>query len=155
MPARPIALFVGEGYDKAFFSQLVKAEQPFVTWDKNVDSEHLPGIDDKSFTLEITFNGKSYSVFEEEKTFCHTADNETEPHKLTLRHLIIRNRSSNRAHLRPCPWRSEHGRGRVRDPQLLAHRKIPLNIFKTAIHYITAGLQMFLEPWLGRNDQSQ
>ena len=96
MPVRPIAVFDREGYDKAFFSQLVKAEQPFVTWDKNVDSERLAGIDEDSFTLEFTFNGKRYSVFEEEKTFSHTPDNETESHTFTLRHLIIWNHSSHR-----------------------------------------------------------
>jgi len=96
MSQRPIAVFDREGYDKAFFSQLVKAEQPFVTWDKNVDSERLAGIDDASFTLEFTFNGKRYSVFEEEKSFSHTPEKETEPHTFTLCHLIIWNRSSNR-----------------------------------------------------------
>ena len=96
MPQRPIAVFDREGYDKAFFSQLVQAELPFVTWDKNVDSERLAGIDDDSFTLEFTFNGKRYNVFEEEKTFSHTPEGETEPHTFTLRHLIIWNRSSNR-----------------------------------------------------------
>ena len=96
MPMRPISVFDREGYDKAFFSQLIKAEQPFVTWDKNVDSNRLASIDDQSFTLEFTFNGKRYSVFEEEKTFTHTADNETEPHTFTLRHLIIWNRSGKR-----------------------------------------------------------
>jgi hypothetical protein len=96
MSARPISVFDREGYDKAFFSQLVKAEQPFVTWDKNVDIERLVGIDDQSFTLKFTFNGKRYSVFEEEKTFSHTPANETEPHTFALRHLIIWNRSSNR-----------------------------------------------------------
>ncbi|MEA3482943.1 MAG: hypothetical protein U9R65_13425, partial [Pseudomonadota bacterium] len=96
MPVRPISVFDREGYDKAFFSQLVKAEQPFATWDKNVDSERLASIDDQSFTLKFTFNGKRYSVFEEEKSFSHTPDSETEPHTFTLRHLIIWNRSSNR-----------------------------------------------------------
>ena len=53
-------------------------------------------IDDQSFILEFTFNGKRYSVFEEEKTFSHTPDDETEPHTFTLRHLIIWNHSSHR-----------------------------------------------------------
>ncbi|MCP4341775.1 MAG: helix-turn-helix domain-containing protein, partial [Desulfobulbaceae bacterium] len=35
LPARPIAVFDREGYDSGFFSKLVKAEQPFVTRDKN------------------------------------------------------------------------------------------------------------------------
>lgn len=96
MPIRPISVFDREGYDKEFFSKLVKARQPFATWDKNVDSERLLGIDDDSFTQEFTFNGKQYNVFEEEKTFSTKPKDKTEPHIFTLRHLIIWNRSSNR-----------------------------------------------------------
>lgn len=96
MPQRPIAVFDREGYDKAFFSTLVKAEQPFVTWDKNVDSKRLSDIDEQSFSVAFSFNNKDYSVFEEEKTFSYSPDQETDPHTFTLRHLIIWNRSSNR-----------------------------------------------------------
>jgi hypothetical protein len=96
MPIRPISVFDREGYDKEFFSKLVKAKQPFATWDKNVDSERLSSIDEDSFTQEFTFNGKQYNVFEEEKTFSTTSKSGTESHTFTLRHLIIWNRSSNR-----------------------------------------------------------
>lgn len=96
MVVRPLSVFDREGYDKKFFSQLVKAEQPFVTWDKHVDSDRLSALDDASFTQDFTFNNKHYSVFEEEKTFSYAPDKASEPHTFTLRHLILWNRSSHR-----------------------------------------------------------
>ncbi len=50
LPARPIAVFDREGYDKGFFSELVKAQQPFVTWEKNIDSARLDAIPQERFT---------------------------------------------------------------------------------------------------------
>ena len=96
MPERPIAVFDREGYDKKFFSRLVKAEQPFVSWDKNVDNDRLASIEDHAFTQEFTHNNKRYSVFEAEKSFSYMPDTETEPHLFTLRHLILWNHASNR-----------------------------------------------------------
>jgi hypothetical protein len=79
LAARPIAVFDREGYDSGFFSALVSAKQPFVTWDKNVDTTRLEAIAEERFTSDFQFNGKRYSVLEEEKTFCHTrrAENHT------------------------------------------------------------------------------
>jgi hypothetical protein len=96
MSERPIAVFDREGYDKKYFSQRVKAEQPFVTWDKNVDHDRLASIEDPVFTQQFSHNNKHYRVFEEEKSFSYTADTEAEPHLFTLRHLIIWNHTSNR-----------------------------------------------------------
>ena len=96
MAVRPVSVFDREGYDSGFFSRLVNVKQPFVTWDKNVDSNHLAGIEERFFTQKFTFNGKEYSVFEEEKAFSYAADKTAEPHKFTLRHLIIWNHTSNR-----------------------------------------------------------
>ncbi len=96
LPARPIAVFDREGYDSGYFSKLVKAGQPFVTWDKNVDTKRLGAIPDERFTIRFECNGKRYSVLEEEKTFRY-AENEGQPeHTFTLRHLIIWNHSSHR-----------------------------------------------------------
>ena len=96
MAVQPVSVFDREGYDSGNFSRLVKAEQHFVTWDKNVDSKRLAGIEEHFFTQKFTFNSKEYSVFEEEKAFSYAADKKAEPHKFSLRHLIIWNHSSNR-----------------------------------------------------------
>ena len=45
---------------------------------------------------DFQFNGKRYSVLEEEKVFSYTPENESSPHTFTLRHLIIWNHASNR-----------------------------------------------------------
>ncbi|MCP4936316.1 MAG: helix-turn-helix domain-containing protein [bacterium] len=96
LPARPIAVFDREGYDSGYFSKLVKAGQPFVTWDKNVDTKRLGAIPDERFTIRFEFNGKRYSVLEAEKTFRYAENEEQPEHIFTLRHLIIWNHSSHR-----------------------------------------------------------
>jgi hypothetical protein len=96
LSAKPISIFDREGHDKGYFSRLVKADQHFVTWDKNVDTKALAGIDESCFSQTFSFNGKQYSVFEEEKSFTTAATDETESHTFTLRKLIIWNRSSHR-----------------------------------------------------------
>jgi hypothetical protein len=96
LPARPIAVFDREGYDSGYFSKLVNAEQPFVTWDKNVDTKRLGAIPDDQFTVHFEFNGKRYSVLEEKKSFSYAGDEEQPEHAFSLRHLIIWNHSSNR-----------------------------------------------------------
>lgn len=96
LPARPIAVFDREGYDSGFFSKLVKAEQPFVTWDKNVDAKRLESIPHERFTRQFQFNGKHYRVLEEEKSFRYAENKEAPEHTFTLRHLVIWNCTSNR-----------------------------------------------------------
>jgi len=96
LPTRPIAVLDREGYDSGFFPTLVKAEQPFVTWDKNVDAKRLESIVDERFTIQFQFNGKHYRVLEEEKIFRYAENKEGPEHTFTLRHPIIWNRTSNR-----------------------------------------------------------
>ena len=96
LPARPVAVFDREGYDSGFFSKLVKAEQPFVTWDKNVDKKSLEAIAEERFSIQFQFNGKCYRVLEEEKTFRYVENKDEPEHLFTLRHLIIWNLTSNR-----------------------------------------------------------
>jgi len=96
LPARPIAVFDREGYDSGFFSKLVEAEQPFVTWDKNVDTKRLASIPDERFTLQFQFNDKHYRVLEEEKSFRYAENKEAPEHTFTLRHLVIWNCTSHR-----------------------------------------------------------
>ncbi|MEE4188011.1 MAG: helix-turn-helix domain-containing protein [Roseobacter sp.] len=96
LSARPITVFDREGYDSGFFSALVHANQPFVTWDKNVDSKRLDAIADERFTIHFQFNGKQYSVLEAEKTFSYAESKDAAEHTFVLRHLIIWNRTSKR-----------------------------------------------------------
>ena len=96
LPGRPVVVFDREGYDSGYFSKLVKAEQPFATWQKNVDTKALAQIADDEFKEHFQFNGKDYSVLEKEKVFNYTDANNGETHNFTLRHLIIHNHSSHR-----------------------------------------------------------
>ena len=91
----PIMVFDREGYSAEYFYRLINANQPFVTWDKNVDANKLSQIDDALFTENFTFNGKSYSVFEEDKGFMYV-DSDKQQHPFNLRHIFIWNHSSNR-----------------------------------------------------------
>ena len=72
------------------------AKQPFVTWDKNVDSKRLNAIPDEQFTIHFDFNGKHYRVLEEEKSFRYAEHKEAPAHSFILRHLIIWNLTSKR-----------------------------------------------------------
>ena len=96
LPTRPIQVFDREGYDRQYFSKLVKAGQPFVTWDKNVDHKQLKAIPDEQFTTEFVFNGKRYRVLEGEKTFPHAELEEGLESHFTLRHLILWNQTRQR-----------------------------------------------------------
>jgi len=93
---RPIVVFDREGYDSGYFSKLIKAGQPFATWQKNVDTKALAEIKDAEFNVHFEFNAKDYSVLEQEKIFTYTDPTSGETHTFTLRHLIIWNRSSQR-----------------------------------------------------------
>ncbi len=92
----PVMVYDREGHDVSFFSQQVRANRPFVTWQKSVDTERLAALDPTCFATEFTFNGKRYSVFEQEKSFTYTPEDGGEVHAFTLRHIHLWNRSSNR-----------------------------------------------------------
>ncbi len=95
LPARPIMVFDREGYDREFFYRLIESNQPFVSWDKHVDTAKLAAIEARRFDTEFTFNGKRYGVFEEPKHFTYT-DPQGHKHSFSLRHLVIWNRNSDR-----------------------------------------------------------
>lgn len=92
---RPVMVFDREGYDSKFFSELVLKGIPFVTWEKNTDSEELAAIDDKCFIENIEFRDRQYGIFEGEKSF-KVGNSEKEKHNFTLRRIFIWNKSSNR-----------------------------------------------------------
>lgn len=99
----PVSVFDREGYGAPNFSALVKANKPFVTWEKNVDTARLRAIEDERFSTHFTFNNKKYSVFEQQKSYTYALEGEglteggqTQTHTFALRHLFIWNRSSGR-----------------------------------------------------------
>lgn len=94
----PMIIFDREGYGAEFFNELIKADIPFATWDKYVDTAKLATIEDARFSQELSFNGKEYALFEDEKAFTFTPQGEDNPEKQTfkLRHLYIWNKTSNR-----------------------------------------------------------
>ncbi len=96
LSARAVAVFDREGYDAGFFSRLVNAGQPFVSWEKNVDTQRLAAIEARRFGTDFTFNAKHYSVFEQPKAFSYTPEEQGETHVFTLRHIHLWNRSTNR-----------------------------------------------------------
>jgi hypothetical protein len=95
LAVRPVSVFDREGYDAGFFFRLVSDDRPFVSWQKNVDTQRLAAIDDLRFSTEFIFNAKHYSVFEQPKAFSYT-DEQGESHRFTLRHIHLWNRSTNR-----------------------------------------------------------
>ena len=90
--SHPVMVFNREGDGAGFFSGLVLEEIPFVTWEKNTDAEKLAAIEDNKFEKEITFNGKSYSFFEGEKSFTYIPDepNTKKPNKNKKHTFILR-----------------------------------------------------------------
>jgi len=99
----PVMVFDREGNGSEFFFGLVQDAIPFVTWEKYADGAELAAIDDGKFDREFEFNGKRYSIFEEQKVFVYLPiDPETnKPDKskeqeYVLRRIFIWNKSSNR-----------------------------------------------------------
>jgi hypothetical protein len=98
LPQAPVAVFDREGNGVEFFYQLLQTGVPFVTWEKNADPKKLARLGDDQFVEEFTFNGKDYSVFEEQKrcTFTEERGEEKVSHPFTLRRIYVWNRTSRR-----------------------------------------------------------
>ena len=82
---------------------MVQDEIPFVTWEKYADAAELAAIEDGKFDREFEFNGKRYSIFEEQKVFAYRPiDPDTNKpekgkgHEYKLRRIYIWNQRSNR-----------------------------------------------------------
>ena len=99
---RPIMVFDREGNGIEFFYGLVEEEIAFVTWEKNANKEKLASIGEEKFTEEFEYNGKQYSIYEEEKVCVYKpVDTEMEEGKekeyeYRLRRICIWNKSTNR-----------------------------------------------------------
>ena len=96
-PQKPVMVFDREGYGDEFFAGLVTGEIPFVTWEKNVDTEQLAAIEDSRFATKFELNGKHYGVFEGEKVITlPPKENATEKTAVTLRRIYLWNKTSKR-----------------------------------------------------------
>ncbi|MCP3678808.1 MAG: helix-turn-helix domain-containing protein, partial [Gammaproteobacteria bacterium] len=90
-----VMVFDREGDGAGFFSDLVKRQIPFVTWEKNADSKKLEELDDELFSHKFEFCGKKYGIFEDEKPFIYEPEGE-ERHHFTLRRIYVWNKTSRR-----------------------------------------------------------
>lgn len=98
----PVMVFDREGYGSEFFYGLVQEEIPFVTWEKYANAGELAALDDDKFAEEFEFNGKRYSIFEEQKVFVYRAlDPETNKvekgkgREFALRRIYMWNKTTN------------------------------------------------------------
>ncbi len=109
LPMCPVMVFDREISGAGYFSNFVEKNIPFVSWEKNIDSEKLAELEDDLFTVNLEFNGKQYSLFEGEKKFSFKSKKEPNkpPHEFTLRRIYIWNKSSKR---RVCglAWSGDH-----------------------------------------------
>lgn len=95
IPEKAVQVFDREGHGTAFFSELVKNNCAFVTWEKHTDKKKLSSLDESLFVDELYFNNKKYRLFEDHKSFTHDADNSNEDkHEFTLRRIYVWNVSS-------------------------------------------------------------
>ena len=97
----PIMVFDREGSGLAFFSELVKKNVCFATWEKHANHKRLSALPVDKFSNSFSLNGKEYRFFEEEK-ICEYCPDEAEAkagltaHKFSLRRIVLWNLSSDR-----------------------------------------------------------
>jgi hypothetical protein len=90
----PVMIFDREGYGADFFYKMNQARVAFVTWEKHIDTKKLNDIQPDQFKEEFEVNGKTYRVFEDEKVFTHTIENEKI--SFALRRINLWNVTANR-----------------------------------------------------------
>ncbi|MCP4273873.1 MAG: hypothetical protein GY781_18275, partial [Gammaproteobacteria bacterium] len=92
-----VMVFDREGDGAGFFSDLVKRQIPFVTWEKNADSKKLEELNDELFSHKFEFCGKKYAIFEDEKGFIYEPEGDCEErHHFRLRRIYVWNKTSRR-----------------------------------------------------------
>ena len=101
LKSSPIMVFDREGSGLGFFSELVKQNICFATWEKYANKKRIEALRSEKFTESFSFNGKDYRFFEEEK-LCEFQPDEAEKeagltcHEFALRRVVLWNLSSNR-----------------------------------------------------------
>jgi hypothetical protein len=90
----PVMVFDREGYGAEFFYNMNQAGVAFVTWEKHIDTKKINDIQPDQFKEEFEVNGRTYRVFEDEKVFTHTVENEKI--SFALRRINIWNVTTNR-----------------------------------------------------------
>ena len=101
LETKPIKVFDREGDGKEFFSEMVRTNTPFVTWEKNADKEKFKSIPDEKYAIPLELNGKQYSIFEEAKSYSYEyqsfdKNEENQIHQFNLRRIHIWNKTSNK-----------------------------------------------------------
>ena len=96
IPLFPLLVCDREGHGADFYIGLVNDKTPFVTWEKNIDSEKLNAVDDNKFSIQFELNDKSYAIFEDEKIITDNAKEPKKAQSVILRRINIWNRSCNR-----------------------------------------------------------
>jgi len=102
--ATPVQVFDREGTGVEFFSALVAAQTPFVTWEKHVDRARLAALDADAFSETLRVNATDYRVLEETKACCYAPEVEDSDaqtpaaHRFNLRRVVLWNlRTDHRA----------------------------------------------------------
>lgn len=86
----PVHVFDREGDGCGFFSELVKFDCPFVTWEKGTNRKKLYRLPEIDFIHKTTVNSVEYLFFETQKKFIHTDENKEE-HSFSLRRFYVIN----------------------------------------------------------------
>ena len=93
----PVHVFDREGDGLAFFSGLVLAATPFITWEKNANQAHLMALQATDFSDSVQVNGTDYRLLEEVKvcTYKSAAEPGVQPpapeHSFKLRRVVLWN----------------------------------------------------------------
>ncbi|MEA3448631.1 MAG: helix-turn-helix domain-containing protein [Bacteroidota bacterium] len=92
----PVKVFDREGDGCKFFYQMYCLNNPFITWEKNINSKKLEAFSQSDFTEKLTVNGKEYRYMETTKDFVFEDENK-EKHPFSLRRFYILN-TANKTH---------------------------------------------------------
>jgi hypothetical protein len=93
----PVHVFDREGDGLAYFSGLVLAATPFITWEKNANQAHLMALQATDFSDSVQVNGTDYRLLEEVKvcTYKPAAEPGVQPpapeHCFKLRRVVLWN----------------------------------------------------------------
>ena len=86
----PVKVFDREGDGCKFFYQMYCLNNPFITWEKNINSKKLEAFSQSDFTEKLTVNDKEYRYMETTKDFVFEDENK-EKHPFSLRRFYILN----------------------------------------------------------------
>ncbi len=86
----PVHVFDREGDGLGFFSALVSAGTPFITWEKNADAQRLAALEAEAFTHRLHLNGTNYRLLEQTKACTYRPETGPEQ-RFDLRRVVLWN----------------------------------------------------------------